>query len=113
MAHWATACASALRHMGSAPLVAVRDTAVASASAPMKRFCAQPGCPALVDRGETRCPTHQHAQERAYDARRGTAAERGYDAAHRNWRAAILARDPICTACGKERATYADHIIPL
>ena len=79
----------------------------------MKRFCAQPGCPALVERGESRCPQHQAARQQAYDARRGTAAERGYDAAHRTWRAAVLARDPICKACGQERATYADHIIPL
>src|SRR3989442_225009 len=79
----------------------------------MKRFCVEPGCPALVERGETRCPKHHRAHEQAYDARRGTAAERGYDAAHRAWRAAVLARDPICKACGKERSTYADHIVPL
>src|SRR2546428_7925703 len=33
MAQWATACASALRHMGSPPLVAVRATAVTRAIA--------------------------------------------------------------------------------
>lgn len=79
----------------------------------MKHPCAEPRCPELVGRGESRCPTHARAKQQAYDRSRGTAAERGYDAGHRKWRAAILARDPICKACHRERSTFADHIVPL
>jgi len=79
----------------------------------LKRPCLEPGCPHLVGRGESRCPEHKRKHQLAYDAYRGTADERGYDADHRKWRAAVLARDPICKACGKSRATFADHVIPL
>jgi 5-methylcytosine-specific restriction protein A len=79
----------------------------------LKHPCAHPGCPALVEPGHARCPKHHQAHQQAYDRSRGTAAERGYDAAHRKWRAAVLARDPICKACGVERSTFADHIVPL
>jgi 5-methylcytosine-specific restriction protein A len=79
----------------------------------MRHPCLHPGCPVLVSRGESRCPTHKQRHEQAYNAARGTAAERGYDAAHRKWRAQILARDPICRACGVEPSTFADHIVPL
>ena len=48
---------------------------------------------------------------------RGTAAQRGYDARHRRWRRAVLARHPICQMCLKQgktiSATVADHIEPL
>ena len=40
-------------------------------------------------------------------------AQRGYGATHRQWRAAILARDAICRACGQAPSTEADHITPL
>ena len=38
---------------------------------------------------------HKRQHQQAYDRARGTAEERGYDANHRKWRAAVLARDPI------------------
>ena len=79
----------------------------------MRRPCIEPGCPALVDRGESRCPSHKRSRALAYDARRGTAAERGYDADHRKWRERVLRRDPICKGCGREPSTFADHLIPL
>ena len=79
----------------------------------MMHPCAAPGCGQLVPRGQSRCPSHKRQGQQAYDRARGTAAERGYDAAHRNWRAQILARDPICRACGRAPSTFADHVTPL
>jgi 5-methylcytosine-specific restriction protein A len=45
------------------------------------------------------------------DRRRGTATQRGYTSReHReDFRAVILARDPICVECGEAPATQADH----
>src|SRR5580693_5426191 len=40
--------------------------------------CSVPGCPTLTT--NARCETHCHAHQREVDARRGTSAERGYDA---------------------------------
>ncbi len=79
----------------------------------MRHPCFEPRCPELVERGETRCPMHKRQHQQAYERTRGTAAERGYGAEHRKWRAAVLARDPLCKGCGRERSTFADHIIPL
>lgn len=54
---------------------------------------------------------------RETDLARGTAASRGYDARHRAWRAAVIARDPYCKIgikCeGEARSTVADHVKPL
>lgn len=44
---------------------------------------------------------------------RESAGRRGYGADHRRWRAAILARDPLCKACGVAASTEADHVVPL
>ena len=70
--------------------------------------CRTPRCPAVAGpRGLcVGC-------SRAYERRRGTAAQRGYGATHRRWRAAILARDPVCRACGQAPSREADHITPL
>jgi 5-methylcytosine-specific restriction protein A len=78
-----------------------------------KHPCATPGCAALVERGQSRCHAHRAAYARAYDEERGTPAQRGYDARHRAWRQAILARDPICKLCGRVPSTVADHVTPL
>ncbi|MGD0579546.1 MAG: HNH endonuclease [Bryobacteraceae bacterium] len=46
---------------------------------------------------------HAHALQRAYDDRRGTRTERGYDAAHRRLRIQCFLRDEWrCEACGWE-----------
>ena len=68
------------------------------------RTCTQPGCPTLVPAGAGRCA----ACERAADARRGGARQRGYGTAHERWRRQVLARDGLCVLCGA-RATDADH----
>lgn len=64
-------------------------------------------------------PAHQPAraeQEREYDARRGSATERGYDARWRKARLVHLAEYPLCVMCqarGEIRAaTVVDHIVP-
>lgn len=68
------------------------------------RPCAKHPCNELV-RGGSYCPEH----DRAYDRRRPSAAKRGYGAAWRRVRAAVLADDPFCYACG-EPANEVDHI---
>lgn len=76
----------------------------------MLRPCAQPGCPALVQKG--RCGTHAKQQDR----QRGTAQERGYDARWRAARAVFLGEHPCCHVCLAEgravAATVVDHVIP-
>ncbi len=77
--------------------------------------CCYPGCPSLSR--ERYCSTHSRVAA-SDDARvRGTAAERGYDARHRQWRRFILARDPVCQHCSARGviapASVADHVVPL
>lgn len=52
------------------------------------RCTGSPVCPAMVPAGVRYCPDHQAA----YEARRGTRRERGYDAAHDALRAQIVRR---------------------
>jgi len=79
-----------------------------------RRPCAQPGCPALVGRGERYCQAHQAAQRRAYDDKRGSAASRGYGARWRRYRLMCLRRHPLCQAPGCTRpAECVDHIVPV
>lgn len=68
------------------------------------KVCSTPGCPELVPSG--RCTTHTTQADRA----RGTSRQRGYDRAHETrFRRQVLARDPICTLCGKDWSVHADH----
>lgn len=70
------------------------------------RVCSVSGCPVIYDGTESRCPTHRKSADRA----RGTKHERGYDSrGHKNFRTAVLTRDPICVLCGIRMATVADH----
>ncbi len=72
--------------------------------------CAEPGCPELTERGGY-CEEHRKPRRREHVEK---TAARGYGAAHRRWRKAVLARDPLCVDClGEGRstlATDADHI---
>jgi 5-methylcytosine-specific restriction protein A len=66
--------------------------------------CTTPGCPYLATSG--RCPNCRLAAQ----AERGTAAERGYDAGHRDrFRPGVLRKHPICVLCRARRSTVADH----
>lgn len=69
---------------------------------PALKVCATQGCPTLIPRGTTHCPTHA----REYEARRGTRQQRGYGRDHDRLRAQWAARltsspTPIpCARCG-------------
>nr|DAF38975.1 MAG TPA: HNH endonuclease [Caudoviricetes sp.]DAJ57254.1 MAG TPA: HNH endonuclease [Caudoviricetes sp.] len=71
----------------------------------LKRPCAYPGCPELVERGY--CEKHK----RSKDYNRGTAAQRGYGHKWRKARELFLNKHPICARC-PDAATVVDHIIP-
>jgi 5-methylcytosine-specific restriction protein A len=70
--------------------------------------CSASGCPAIAVSGG-RCALHAQQARRWSDARRATAAERGYDAAWRKQRAAYLKRNRECVNCGAP-ATDLHHI---
>jgi len=85
----------------------------------MKRACLGPApwvrCPrrALIDTG-SRCSSCRSAYQRRRDARRGTPAQRGYNAEYqRNRKAVLAASDGMCAwGCGRA-ATTVDHVVPL
>lgn len=52
---------------------------------------------------------HQRQQARAYDALRGTPAERGYDSEWRKLRDAYIAEHPVCEVVGCGRAAEDVH----
>ena len=86
-------------------------------SAPTRRqkICSHPGCDEKTTAGK--CPDHQvKAKARRY-ANRESPSLRGYDAHHKRWREAILARDfALCVECGGSGdglPMHADHIVPL
>lgn len=56
------------------------------------------------------CPEHLAEARHAQDAKRGTAAERGYDATWRAKRDKFLKDHPFCARCSAI-ATIAHHII--
>ena len=81
------------------------------------RVCMRPGCPGVVRAGVcSRCGPLRRARMVEHDERRGTAAQRGYDATWRRLRASFLARNPLCAACERNGrvvvATDVDHIVP-
>lgn len=63
------------------------------------RVCTAPGCGILTRGG--RCSDCDQTADKA----RGNATERGYDAAHRAFRAKVLRRDKQCVLCRAAAAT--------
>src|SRR5262245_29758969 len=65
----------------------------------------------------SRCPdcstTYEREKSRARRARKGTTAERGYDATHERLRRIAIAQHPYCANCGTTEDLTADHITPL
>lgn len=80
----------------------------------MKKACNWPGCGELTDGG--RCSKHRAKVSQEVDARRGTAAARGYGARWQRVRAAYLKAHPLCVKCLElgtmKAASEVDHIIP-
>lgn len=78
----------------------------------IKRPCRQPGCPELVASGY--CDKHKPSKE--LEKRRGSAAERGYDARWSQESKRYLQQHPLCEPCLKKGNVHAaqvvDHIIP-
>ena len=72
----------------------------------MIRVCSEPGCPELTENGK--CEEHRKAARARRDARRESAADRGYGACWRKIRTAFLAEHPICIDCGGD-AVVPDH----
>jgi 5-methylcytosine-specific restriction protein A len=73
--------------------------------------CLEPGCGALCH--TPRCPEHTRQHDRRDRQRRGSSSRRGYTRRHYKLREIVLARDPICRACGEEPSEVSDHIIAL
>jgi len=74
------------------------------------RACSSPGCPALTRKRF--CEPHDQEDSRRRDADRGSSAQRGYGARWQRLRPIIIARDPVCKACGRKPSTEVDHIKP-
>ena len=72
---------------------------------PAKRACPTVGCPELTAGG--RCASCRAQADRA----RGSSTERGYarNPEHRAFRAAVLARHPVCAICREAPSVIADH----
>lgn len=78
------------------------------------RECNESGCRELVV--GSYCPKHEakarKARDEYFDAKRGTAAQRGYDARWRRIRAAFLKAHPSCSRCPNPSAE-AHHRVEL
>jgi 5-methylcytosine-specific restriction enzyme A len=83
----------------------------------VRRFCLEPRCSVLVERGEQYCPTHLAERAQRDAERRGTPAERGYDAAEQALARAFARAHPFCEwhlAKGVRVPTaIVDHRVPL
>jgi len=80
-----------------------------------KSICRHAGCHQLVDVSGY-CEKHESLHQKSADAKRGSAASRGYNAVWRKARATFLKREPLCAECARQGrtvgATVVDHIIP-
>jgi 5-methylcytosine-specific restriction protein A len=72
-----------------------------------KRACSFPGCKGTTD--AKWC--EEHERPTAWSSTRGSAHSRGYGVPWRKLREIILARDPICLACGVRASTDVDHVL--
>lgn len=85
----------------------------------LRKPCAQPGCTLLVEAGTARCPQHRKQQQKESEARRGTAAQRGYGWRWQKYRHSYFVRHPLCAdpfqfhKGSPVLATVLDHIIPV
>lgn len=83
-----------------------------------RRLCSKPGCKNLVPVGTGGlCDIHKQEQQQYYDARRGSATQRGYNHRWNKARKIFLRENPLCKLCLEEKketkiATEVDHIVP-
>lgn len=81
------------------------------------RYCRTPGCGGQVTGKNGYCAQCKARRADAYDQRRGTAWERGYDAQWRALRSWWIENHPICVECEKRgiirAAEHVDHIKPF
>lgn len=68
----------------------------------LRKPCAYPGCPELVELGQRYCAKHQRQARRQEDERRGSARERGYTSQWEKVRSLKLRRNPLCEVCERE-----------
>lgn len=71
----------------------------------MARVCSTPGCPNIHDGATSRCPTHEGQAKRTHWEKTRAYSTKG----HRQFRAHVLRRDPICVLCELRESTVADH----
>ena len=74
-------------------------------------------CPQCLELVKGRCVKCNGEREKKYDAKRGTAASRGYDADWRRFRKQVLIERPLCEDChaaGRVKAACeVHHIVKL
>ena len=78
------------------------------------------GCAALAVKGRRYCRAcagrvdDEHDEARArHDERRGSARDRGYDAAWDRLSKYVRQQEPVCRRCRNAVATLVDHVVPL
>jgi len=78
--------------------------------------CRHSMCKSVVRDGSGYCPEHLAARRALDDSRRGSSAERGYNARWRKARETYLRRNPLCVHCQElgrlTAATVVDHRVP-
>jgi 5-methylcytosine-specific restriction protein A len=80
------------------------------------RPCNNRTCSGIVRGGVcSKCGSQRRGSDKALDDRRGTAAQRGYDATWHKLRRMQLSREPLCRDCSQEHhvtlASEVHHII--
>lgn len=80
--------------------------------------CHRPGCPGLVRNGVcSACGPLRTSRDTAFDDRRGSSSERGYDVRWQRLRRMVLSAQPLCVECQRQGSTTlavdVDHIIPI
>ena len=77
----------------------------------IKRFCARPGCPAILS-GQSYCDDHSPKEKP-----RATSTKRGYDSKWKRTRDRKLIHEPLCHDCRVQgqitQATEVHHILAL
>lgn len=80
------------------------------------KACPWPGCPKKIKRTARYCDAHLSEHRKMHDARRGSAADRGYGWRWQQARLVFLAQHPLCRPCESVgrvmAATIVDHIRP-